>query len=71
MSLVVAARFYNSFDAGAAHGALIAADIHAVLFDTEMSWEAFGGLIPIRLMVLDEDLEAALAILAADLSADS
>ncbi len=66
MALVVAARFYNSFDAGAAHGRLAAADLHSVLFDTEMAWEGFGGVIPIRLMVLDEDLEAALAILAAD-----
>lgn len=64
MPLVLAARFYNSFDAGAAQGALAAADIHSVLFDTEMAWEAFGGVIPIRLMVLDDDEAAARAILA-------
>ena len=66
MALVIAARFTNSFDAGAAQGQLAAADVHSVLFDTEMSWEGFGGIIPIRLMVLEEDLEAALAILAAE-----
>ena len=28
-----------------------------------MSWEGLGGIIPIRLMVLDEDLEEAVALL--------
>ncbi|QAY76812.1 DUF2007 domain-containing protein [Sphingosinicella sp. BN140058] len=62
--LVEAARFSNSFEAGLARSVLDAAGIEAVLFDTEMSWEAFGGLIPIRLMVLDEDLEHARSVLA-------
>ncbi|PSJ36709.1 putative signal transducing protein [Allosphingosinicella deserti] len=64
--LVEAARFGNSFEAGAARSALEAEGIGAVLFDLEMSWEAFGGLIPIRLMVLDEDLAEAQRLLAAD-----
>ena len=66
MALVLAARFYNSFDAGAAKAALAAEGIESVLFDTEMSWEAFGGVIPIRLMVLDEDLADARAVLDRD-----
>ena len=66
MPLVLAARFYNSFDAGAAQGMLAAAGIESVLFDTEMSWEGLGGIIPIRLMVLDDDLAEAQEILAGD-----
>jgi hypothetical protein len=64
MALVEAARFYNSFEAGLARSRLEEEEIGCVLFDTEMSWEAFGGVIPIRLMVLDEDLAAARAALA-------
>ncbi len=64
MSLVEAAKFYNSFEAGLAKSRLEADGIGAVLFDTEMTWEGMGLLIPIRLMVLDEDLDAARSILA-------
>lgn len=63
MALVLAARFYNSFEAGNARALLDANGIESVLFDLEMSWEGLGGLIPIRLMVLDEDLEEARSIL--------
>ena len=55
MPLVEAARFYNSLEAGLARSRLEAEGIDCVLFDTEMTWEGLGGLIPIRLMVLDED----------------
>ena len=55
MPLVQLARYYNSFEAGLAKARLEAEGIESVLFDTEMSWEGLGGLIPIRLMVLDED----------------
>lgn len=63
MALVLAANFYNSFEAGNARALLAANGIESVLFDVEMSWEGLGGLIPIRLMVLDEDLADARAIL--------
>ena len=66
MALVEAARFFNSFDAGLARSALEAEGIGAVLFDTEMSWEGLGGLIPIRLMVIEEDLAEAQRLLAAN-----
>jgi hypothetical protein len=65
MTLVPAARYHNSFEAGLARSRLAAEDIPAVLFDTEMSWEGMGGIIPIRLMVHEDDLEAARRILAA------
>lgn len=65
MPLVEAAKFYNSMEAGLAQSRLEADGIGAVLFDTEMTWEGMGLLIPIRLMVLDEDVVAAQAILSA------
>ena len=65
MALVEAGRFYNSLEAGLARSRLESEGIGAVLFDTEMTWEGMGGLIPIRLMVLEEDLAAALRALAA------
>jgi hypothetical protein len=65
MALVVAATFTNSFEAGVAQAKLEDEDMMSFLFDTEMSWEGFGGIIPIRLMVDDEDLEEAQRILAA------
>jgi len=66
MALVELARFYNSFEAGVARSRLEADGLMCVLFDTEMSWEGLGGLIPIRLMVDDEDVDEARRILAAD-----
>ncbi|TFI59412.1 DUF2007 domain-containing protein [Sphingomonas parva] len=63
--LLEAARFSNSLEAGLARSTLEAEGIGAVLFDTEMTWEGMGGLIPIRLMVLDEDLAQAKRVLAA------
>jgi hypothetical protein len=42
---------------------LAAQGVESVLFDTEMSWEGMGGVIPIRLMVLDSDLAQARRIL--------
>jgi Putative prokaryotic signal transducing protein len=65
MSIVEAAKFYNSIEAGIAKSRLEADGIGAVLFDTEMTWEGMGLLIPVRLMVLREDLAAAQAVLAA------
>jgi hypothetical protein len=64
MALVEAARFWNSFDAGLARSLLAEEGIDSVLFDTEMAWEGLGGMIPIRLMVLDEDLPEAARILS-------
>lgn len=65
MALVEAARFYNQIEASVALSRLESEGIGAVLFDTEMTWEGMGLLIPVRLMVLDEDLMDAHAALAA------
>jgi Putative prokaryotic signal transducing protein len=64
VTLVKLAEFYNSLDAGIAKSLLDDADIGSVLFDTEMSSYAWGSFIPIRLMVLDEDLHQARQIIA-------
>jgi len=66
-ALVELARFSNSLDAGVARSRLEADGLHCVLFDSGFSSvEAVGLLIPVRLMVLDEDLEEARQILAGD-----
>jgi|CXWL01.1.fsa_nt_gi hypothetical protein len=59
MPLVELARYYNSFEAGLAKSRLADFEVESVIFDLEMSnyWGALS--IPIRLMVLDEDLAAA------------
>jgi hypothetical protein len=64
MALVEAGRFYNSIEAGVARARLDSEGIHSFLFDMEMNWGWADGLIMIRLMVDDEDLGAARAILA-------
>ena len=61
MGLVLAARFYNGFEAGIAQARLTDEGIESFIFDLEMNW---GGL-PVRLMVAEEDLEAAQALLDA------
>ena len=65
MALVEAGRFYNIFEASLARGRLDAADIASILFDTEMNWGGADlGVVPVRLMVDDEDLAHAQRILA-------
>ncbi len=64
MSLVELARFGTRVEADLARLALGAEEIEAVIFDAEAnSFFGGGGLIAVRLMVLDEDAEAAAAIL--------
>ena len=63
MALVELARFYNSFEAGAARSLLESEGVDSFIFDLEMSWEGMGGVIPIRLMVDDDDAEEARRIL--------
>ncbi len=63
MALVEAAIFYNSFEAGIARSRLEAEGIPAILFDFNSSMEGASFLIPIRLMVDDEDLEEARRLL--------
>jgi hypothetical protein len=63
MSLVEAAKFYNSFEAGLAQSRLEEAGIDSVLFDLEMATYGIGLSIPVRLMVLDDDLQMAIRTL--------
>jgi len=64
VALVELAKYYNSFEAGLARSVLAENGVESFAFDTEMSWEGLGGIIPIRLMVDDEDIDEARRILA-------
>lgn len=65
MALVELAKFYNVFEASLVRGRLEAEDIASTLFDTEMNWGGLDGVVPVRLMVDEEDLAAARAVIAA------
>ena len=65
MSLVEAARYFTRIEASIAKGALDAAGIPAILFDAEMNWGGADlGVVPVRLMVHEDDLAEALRLLA-------
>ena len=67
MSLVELASYGTRVEAELARLALDAEGIEAVIFDAEAnSFFGGGGLISVRLMVIDEDLDDATAILKAD-----
>jgi hypothetical protein len=60
--LVEAARYSSRVEADLARLYLESEGVEAVLFDTEIN---YGGLfMPVRLMVLDEDLPLATRLLA-------
>ena len=63
MALVEAGRYYNSFEAGLAQSRLEQAGVDSVLFDLEMASYGIGLSIPVRLMVLDLDLQIATNVL--------
>jgi hypothetical protein len=62
MSLVELATYYDRFEADIVRGRLAAAGVEAVLFDAGLS--AAYGAFPVRLMVLDDELEEARRVLA-------
>ena len=65
MSLVEAARYFTRIEASIAKGALDAAGIPAILFDAEMNWGGADlGVVPVRLMVHEDDLAEAQRLLA-------
>ena len=64
MSVVEVARFDNRIAAELARLNLQAEGIDAVLFDAEMSSFGWGPMMPIRLMVLEEDLADARKLLS-------
>lgn len=66
MSLVEVARYDTRVQADLARMTLERDGYDAILFDTEMhNYLGVGWLMPVRLMVLDEDLEAAREVLRA------
>ena len=65
MSLVELARFATRVEADLVRLALWEHEIDAVIFDAETnSFFGGGGLVAVRLMVLDEDADKAADILA-------
>lgn len=66
MALVELATFNDRMLAEMARGRLAAEGVETILFDAGLSSLGIGSLTPVRLMVLDEDRDAALAILAAE-----
>jgi hypothetical protein len=64
VSLVELTRFDNRIQAELARLNLEAEEISAVLFDAEMSSFGWGPMMPIRLMVLEEDVDEARRLLA-------
>lgn len=64
--LVEAARFNSRVEADLARLYLESEGIEAVLFDTEINYFYGGLFMPVRLMVLDEDLAEAEGLLRAE-----
>jgi hypothetical protein len=62
--LVEAARFTTRVEADLARLFLDSEGIEGVLFDTEANYFYGGLFLPVRLMVLDEDLDEAQRLLA-------
>jgi hypothetical protein len=59
MALVEAARFYNAVEGGMARARLAAEGIDSSRFDPEMNWGGLDGVVPVRLMVDEDDLKLA------------
>ncbi|HEU4704224.1 MAG TPA: DUF2007 domain-containing protein [Sphingomicrobium sp.] len=66
MALVELARFQTKVEADLARLLLEAEGFHVMLFDEGMNHIGLGSIMPIRLMVLDDEYEAAAALLAAE-----
>ena len=65
MALVEAAKFYNGFTAGIAQSRLTDEGIDSFIFDLETNWGGLDGVVPVRLMVDEEDVAKAHRCLAA------
>ena len=65
MALVELSRFCNSFEAGLVQGRLDAEAIPSFIFGMEMNPVFAGGVFNIQLMVNEQDLARAQAILNA------
>ena len=64
MALVEVARFDNRIEAELAKLLLTSHEVEAILFDAEMNSFGWGPMMPVRLMVLDEDRDLAERLLA-------
>ena len=64
MPLVEVALFHDRMSAELARGRLESEGIRSVLFDEGLSSLGFGMLTPVRLMVDEEEMETAEAVLA-------
>ena len=65
MALVEAARYFTRMEASIAKGMLDAADLPSILFDMETNWGGADlGVVPVRLMVHEDDLAEAQRLLA-------
>ena len=62
--LVEAARYTTRVEADIARLYLESEGVEAVLFDTEVNYFNGGLFLPVRLMVLDEDVDQARRLLA-------
>ncbi len=62
--IVEVARYHNRIEADLVRLYLGSEGIEAILFDTEINYFYGGLFMPVRVMVLDEDLEAATKLLA-------
>ena len=62
--IVEAARFTTRVEADLARLYLESEGVDAILFDTEINYFYGGLFLPVRLMVLDEDVELAQRLLA-------
>ena len=62
--IVELARFDTRTEAELTRLFLASAGIEAILFDAEMNSYGWGPMMPVRLMVLDEDLDQARLLLA-------
>ena len=66
MALVELARFQTKVEADLARLLLEAEGLEAMLFDEGMNYIGLGSIMPIRLMVVEEQYESAAAVLAED-----
>jgi|JRYG01.1.fsa_nt_gb hypothetical protein len=64
MALVELGQYWNSFEAGLVQSKLLDEGIESVLFDFDMANYAGTLMIPIRVMVDDEDAARARRIIA-------
>ena len=62
--VVEAARYTTRVEADLARLYLASEGVDAILFDTEINYFYGGLFLPVRLMVLDEELERARRLLA-------